>query len=117
MNSQLHNQVEVVRTLIDVLQCHNVLMFNPAEQKQTISKYFYFLRHTKWLLILMAAADLQTCAFPIHTIGNNPEMAIIFQQTKHLSTCFLVTHQIIFSSSSDKTAKTMNQYHVIWLNA
>lgn len=41
-NSQLHNQVEMVRTLIDVLKCHNVLMLYSAKQRQTISKDFYY---------------------------------------------------------------------------
>lgn len=41
MDSQLHDQIEVVRALVDVLQGHNVLMLYPAKQQQTISKASY----------------------------------------------------------------------------
>lgn len=46
MDSQLHNQVEVVGTFIDVLQCDDVLMLDPAKRGQTIRKDFYFLHCT-----------------------------------------------------------------------
>lgn len=34
-NSQLHDQVEVVRTLVDVLQRHDVLMLDPAKASKS----------------------------------------------------------------------------------
>lgn len=52
-DSQLHDQVEVVGTLVDVLQCDDVLVLDPAKQqnkKQTKKSYqqiLLFLHQTK----------------------------------------------------------------------
>ena len=36
MDSQLHNQVEVVRALVDVLQGNDVLVLDPERDRQTL---------------------------------------------------------------------------------
>lgn len=35
MYSQLHDEIEVVWTLVDVLQRHNILMFDPEKHTHT----------------------------------------------------------------------------------
>lgn len=44
-DSQLHDEVQVVGTLVDVLQRHDVLMLDPAKQRQTIGVYFKAAAH------------------------------------------------------------------------
>lgn len=41
INSQLHHQVEVVWTLIDVLQRHDILMLDPVKQRNDERSLWY----------------------------------------------------------------------------